>query len=87
MVAGVTIIHEPEGIETLDMQPAHCHSWNEKEYVRVGVPEPGDLISLVIAHFGVDWKPHVLQALLTAAEADELIAALQEAKRRLRGEA
>ena len=83
----MTIIHEPSGIETLDMQPAYCHSWNEKEYVRVGVPEPGDLISLVIVHFapGPDWQPTGLQVVLTADEADELIAALQEAKRRIAG--
>lgn len=80
----MTIIHEASGIETLDLQPAYCHHWNEKEYVRVGVPEPGDLVSLVLAHFCVDGKAKVLQAVLSVEEVDEVIRGLEIAMHRAR---
>ena len=82
-------VHEPAGIETLDLEPAHIHSWNEKEYVRIGVvPEdaslPNGTISLLLVQFDKDRiQCKACQAMLTAAEIDLVVAGLQEARRRM----
>ncbi len=78
-----------EGIETLDLAIQRIHSWNEKEYLRIGVlPEdargPNGVISLLIVQFSIDKQSTctALQACLSTDEIDQVIAGLQEAKKR-----
>lgn len=78
----VTIIREPEGIETLDLQTAYTHDHNQKEYVRIAAPDEG-YISLVVIHFDQHWRVDARQAVLTVDEADAVIQGLEEAKRRI----
>lgn len=86
MKRGAGIIHEPSGIETLDLESAWIHDWNDKEYVRVGVLEEDakgedGVISLILVQFGR--KCNALQAALTRDEIAHLIDGLAAAKERL----
>lgn len=78
----MTIIREPDGIETLDLQTAYTHDHNQKEYVRIAVPSEG-CISLVVIHFDRHWRVDARQAVLTVDEADAVIQGLTEAKLRI----
>lgn len=78
----MTTIHEPAGIETLDMQVANTEK--EKTYVRVAVLNDDGLISLMVVDFDEQWQPGLRRALLTPEEADEVMSGLLDAKRRLR---
>lgn len=80
------------GIEILDLELSHIHSWMRREHIRIGVLEedaggPDGTISLVIAQFykpGGEYKMlEVLQANLTESEIDQVIVGLQEAKRQM----
>lgn len=82
----MTIIHEAGGIETLDLQPAYSHFWNDKEYVRIGVPEDDDVVSFVLVHCHKTGGLAALQAVLSVEEVDAVMEGLQEAKRRIQGE-
>lgn len=83
-------LKEPGDIETLNLATLDCHSWNDIEYVRIGVLEedargPNGTVSFQLVQFDRD---HIagaksLQANLTLAEIDIVIEGLQEAKRRM----
>jgi len=80
--------HYAEGIETLDLETAFRHDWNQLEYVRIAVvPEDArgeqGTISFTLVHFGHNWHCKTLQACLTAEEIDMVIEGLQKAKERL----
>lgn len=60
----MTTIHEPTGIETLDMQVANTEK--EKTYVRVAVLNDDGLISLMVVDFDEQWQPGLRRALLDA---------------------
>lgn len=84
-----TCNHYPEGIETLDLETAFRHDWNEVEYIRIGVvPEEAvgetGAISFQLVQFSKEWACNVLQAVLLESEIDMVIEGLGKAKARLR---
>lgn len=81
---------EPGDVESLDLATIHVHSWNEIEYVRIGIiPEdaagPDGTISFAMVQFPEGYKGGCksLQANLTRAEIDIVIEGLQEARKRM----
>jgi hypothetical protein len=79
---------EPDSRETLDLEPAFCHEWNDKEYLRIAVlPEdargPEGTLSLQVVHFNKKYEVTAAQACLTLEEIDLVISALLEAKKRM----
>ncbi len=80
---------EPDSIETLDLQPAYSHEWNEWEYVRIAVlPEdaagPEGTCSFQLVQFSrAPITCKALQACLTISEIDMVIAGLTRAKTRM----
>jgi hypothetical protein len=83
-----TIEHEPADCETLNLEPAFRHNHNRQEYVRIGIL-PKDAagengtISFELVQFGTDYQCKMLQACLTGAEIDLVIAGLQAVKERM----
>lgn len=85
----MTVEHTPEGLELLDFEPTTIHSYNEKEYVRIGVvPEDAvgedGTLSLVIVHFAKRGGCSACQACLTKYEAQLLMDGLRRAVKRMK---
>jgi hypothetical protein len=79
---------ELDSVETLNLEPAFCHEYNSKEYLRIAVlPEDAKgedgTLSLQIIHFDKDWKVNCAQACLLISEIDLVINGLLEAKKRM----
>ena len=86
-----TNMAEPDDMETLNLATINNHSWNGIEYIRIGVvPEdaagPDGTVSFQLVHFSTDYKCTALQANLTKAEIDIVIAGLQAARERMEAE-
>lgn len=85
-----TNMAEPGDIESLNLATIHIHSWNEIEYVRIGIiPKdaagPDGTVSFQLVQFPEGYKGDTksLQANLTRAEIDIVIEGLQEARKRM----
>ena len=84
----VTNCAEPGDIETLDLQVQRPGELSMVEYIRIAVIEEdvraSGVASLVMSQFRrAPPEMRYCQSHITAAEIDEIIAALQEAKRRM----
>lgn len=79
---------EPSDIETLNLATINVHEWNEIEYVRIGclaqdMTGPDGTVSFQLVQFGPKYIVKALQANLTYAEIDLVIAGLEEAKKKM----
>ena len=75
---------EPDDVETLDMILDFSHHFSQEEIIRIAVlPEEADTASFVLAHFNRKHEVIYIQVCPNIAEIDIIIAALEEAKRRM----
>ena len=81
---------EPDDMETLNLATLNIHSWNEIEYVRIGViPQdaagPDGTVSFQLVQFGENFKGgcKALQANLTRVKIDIVIDGLIKARERM----